>query len=111
MRKKISRRLIIASNRLPIQLVKHNNKIEFTETDSGLVSALKSYFERNGDETAFVDSCWVGCAEFSDRTWTEFNTNKQSSLPVDVEPIFVEAKTHRRYSGFSNNTLWPLFHY
>lgn len=106
-------RLIIVSNRLPFRLVKQNTEIEIKESDGGLVSALKSYFESNTvKDQNFSSILWIGSAEFSETTWKKFNKKKLDKVSYNVEPIFIEHKTYGKYyNGFCNATLWPLFHY
>lgn len=105
-----SKRLIIVSNRLPFQLVRQNNTTELKESDGGLVSALKSYFETNNQ--SFSSVVWIGSAEFNEKAWEKFNTEKLRELAYTVEPIFIEKKSYNKfYNGFCNATLWPLFHY
>jgi trehalose 6-phosphate synthase/phosphatase len=108
----VHKRLIVVSNRLPIKLVKHNGKLEVRQSDGGLVSALKSYFENKSEGLQFDSTLWIGSAEFNEKTWTRFNKAKLKELPFDVEPLFFEKKQYSKYyNGFCNATLWPLFHY
>lgn len=112
MKKKLPGRLIVVSNRLPFQLVKRNNKVELNQSDGGLVSALKSYFEHEAEGYSFESTVWVGSAEFSEKTWNKFNKKKLANLSFQLDPIFLEKKTYDRYyNGFCNSTIWPLFHY
>jgi len=112
MKKKLPGRLIVVSNRLPFQLVKRNGKIELNQSDGGLVSALKSYFEHESKRYSFESTVWVGSAEFSEKTWLKFNKKKLSNISFELDPIFLEKKTYDRYyNGFCNSTIWPLFHY
>ncbi|HEY3405427.1 MAG TPA: bifunctional alpha,alpha-trehalose-phosphate synthase (UDP-forming)/trehalose-phosphatase [Ohtaekwangia sp.] len=108
-----SKRLIIVSNRLPFQLVRQNNRTELKESDGGLVSALKSYFEMNGGrQESFASVVWIGSAEFNETSWEKLNKKKLREITYTVEPIFIEKKTYDKfYNGFCNATLWPLFHY
>ena len=46
------KRLVIVSNRLPIQLKEKNGKVTLKESDGGLVSSLKSYLERATEHRA-----------------------------------------------------------
>jgi trehalose-6-phosphate synthase len=51
------RRLIVVSNRLPFQLLEKNSQVVMKESDGGLVSALKSYFDAsNGVD---FESMWI----------------------------------------------------
>ena len=81
------------------------------ESDGGLVSALKSYFDRNSNDKGFSNTLWIGSADFSETDWQNFKKSNPS-LPYHVEPIFIEKKLYNKYyNGFCNSTLWPLFHY
>lgn len=105
------KRLVIISNRLPFQLVKKNRRVELRESDGGLVSALKSYFDRDHGNTDFSSTLWIGSADFSETDWHNFN-QADHSLAYQVEPLFVDKKLYNKYyNGFCNSTLWPLFHY
>lgn len=109
---KSERRLIVVSNRLPFQLLEKKGKVSLKESDGGLVSALKSYFEREGLVNTISSKIWIGSAEFPEKRWEKFISNGKDTGAFDVEPIFIEQKTYNRYyNGFCNATLWPLFHY
>src|SRR5688572_806278 len=110
--KKLPGRLIVVSNRLPFQLIKYNNRLEMKQSDGGLVSALKSYFENKVDGYSFASTIWIGSADFNEKSWGKFNKKNLEKLEFNVEPIFFEKKVYNRfYNGFCNATLWPLFHY
>jgi len=105
------RRLIVVSNRLPFQLLEKSNHVDLKESDGGLVSALKSYFEKTADE---VDSrWWLGSAEFPEKRWKKYQAQgHDNNRFFNVEPLFIDTKTYNKYyNGFCNATLWPLFHY
>lgn len=104
-------RLILVSNRLPIKSTKQDGRTVLSESDGGLVSALKSYFEKK-PELEFSEKYWVGAADFSEKKWKKASTGGKLASSYIIEPIFVERKTFDKYyNGFSNATLWPLFHY
>jgi trehalose 6-phosphate synthase/phosphatase len=104
-------RLILVSNRLPIKVSKRDGKTEFVESDGGLVSALKSYFEKSGGEE-FGDKFWVGAADFTEKKWKRAARSGALSTSYQLEPIFIEEKAFDKYyNGFCNATIWPLFHY
>lgn len=106
------KRLIVVSNRLPFQLLEKAGKVTLKQSDGGLVSALKSYFERDDIDTQVASRIWVGSAEFPEKRWEKFKSIDGTTGAFDVEPIFIESKLYSRYyNGFSNATLWPLFHY
>jgi len=111
MDKKTTSRLILVSNRLPLKATKVDGKTVFTESDGGLVSALKSYFEKNTDNR-FTERYWVGAADFTEKKWKRAAAKGHLSSTYVIEPVFVEDKIFDKYyNGFCNATIWPLFHY
>jgi len=106
------KRLVIVSNRLPIQLKEKNGKVTLKESDGGLVSSLKSYLERATGDELFSKKYWFGAADFSESRWNKFKSANKEPFTFAIEPIFIEKKTFSQfYNGFCNATLWPLFHY
>lgn len=111
MDKKKNSRLIVVSNRLPLKATKRDGKTVFTESDGGLVSALKSYFEKNTGGQ-FEERFWVGAADFTQKKWERAVAKGALSSTYTIEPIFIDEKTYDKYyNGFCNATIWPLFHY
>jgi len=112
MDEKAERRLVVVSNRLPFQLLEKGNKINLKESDGGLVSALKSYFESKEIRATISSKWWIGSAEFPQKRWKKFTSENRHAGSFEVEPIFIDSKTYNKYyNGFCNATLWPLFHY
>jgi len=103
-------RLILVSNRLPVQMVEKNGKITIKQSDGGLVTALKSYFEQESANDAFQQKIWVGAADFPEKRWSK--VKQEPGNDFVIEPLFIDKKTYNKYyNGFCNATLWPLFHY
>src|SRR5690349_14811101 len=96
MDKKETSRLIVVSNRLPLKATKQDGKTVFTESDGGLVSALKSYFEKNTDQR-FSEKVWVGAADFTEKKWKKATSKGSPSSTYRIEPIFIEEKTYDQY--------------
>lgn len=112
MEEKTKRRLVIVSNRLPFQLQEKKKSIFMKESDGGLVSALKSYFESDVNTDSFSSILWIGSADFPEARWEKYKEKPRQKGSFDVEPIFIESKTYNKfYNGFCNATIWPLFHY
>jgi trehalose 6-phosphate synthase/phosphatase len=112
MDKKTKRRLVVVSNRLPFQLLEKKKAIVMKESDGGLVSALKSYFESEHNLNTFSSILWIGSADFPEMRWKKYLESPQTGGSFDVDPIFVESRTYNKYyNGFCNATIWPLFHY
>lgn len=107
----VAERLVLVSNRLPYQLKEEDNRITLRQSDGGLVSALKSLFEKDGQRQNFSEVIWAGSADFSKGIWKRFQ-QQSSTKSFFVEPLFIEPKLYGKYyNGFCNATLWPLFHY
>jgi trehalose 6-phosphate synthase/phosphatase len=103
-------RLIIISNRLPFSLDASGGEPAIRQSSGGLVSALKGYFEHSGD-SEFEEKIWVGSCEFSEDEWLQHKDSLQGN-DFAVEPVFIESQLYSDYyNGFSNSTIWPLFHY
>ncbi len=102
---KIMSRLIIASNRLPVSIQKSGSEMTVSPSAGGLATGLKSYHKSN-------DSIWVGWPGVDANTSAEVQTitkllKKEHCLPQFLNKDLIE----NYYDGFSNETLWPLFHY
>ena len=105
-------RLILVSNRLPFSLIERDGRPVLRQSDGGLVSALKSYFEGTAGEFQFTEKIWVGSADFPEQRWRRFLEEETQDSGFRIDPVFIEPKTYNRYyNGFSNGTLWPMFHY
>lgn len=103
-------RLIIISNRLPFSLDTSGGEPVVRQSSGGLVSALKGYFELEG-VNKFSEKIWIGSCDFSEEDWHNHKDSLQGS-DFTVEPVFLDADLYSNYyNGFSNSTIWPLFHY
>jgi len=105
-------RLIIISNRLPFAIERQNGEITIRQSSGGLVSAIKSYIDRNNSQQNFTDKIWIGSMDGNEPDWKR--ALEMNMIPDDFPmiPIFPNTSTYANfYSGFSNSTLWPLFHY
>jgi trehalose 6-phosphate synthase/phosphatase len=107
-------RLIIISNRLPFSIDHDGERINLRQSSGGLVSALKSYFEKgNTDRSEMIEKLWVGLADFSEEDWeSEQVRNQVSTFDFTIVPLFAGTALYKDYyNGFSNSVIWPLFHY
>lgn len=106
-----NRRLILVSNRLPFQLIESNGRITLKQSDGGLVTALKGYFEQPDNADRFSEKLWVGSADFPEKSWNRYQQDPEpQSFKIDA--LFIAPKSYNKYyNGFCNATLWPLFHY
>ena len=105
-------RLIIISNRLPFAVERLNGEVLVRQSSGGLVSAIKSYIERNKSHKNYTDHIWIGSMDGNEPDWNEAMQNGLIPDDFAMKAIFPDNLVYRNfYNGFSNSTLWPLFHY
>jgi trehalose 6-phosphate synthase/phosphatase len=106
-------RLIIISNRLPFSIDKTGDQIRVRQSSGGLVSALKSHLDQDqSSDDSFDGQIWVGTLDADQDDWKKANELGLVSSEYGIEPIFPDKVVYEDfYNGFSNSTLWPLFHY
>lgn len=105
-------RLIIISNRLPFSIERQGDTVKLRQSSGGLVSAIKSYFEKTQKTATYSEKIWLGSMDCTEENWRAANIKDQLPDDFSIEPIFPDAASYSNYyNGFSNSTLWPLFHY
>lgn len=105
-------RLLVVSNRLPICISEMNGQPYLSKSSGGLSTAIESLLNQ-GDKgsSRFKEVLWFGIADFNIPQWHAVKKSTQS-LAYSICPIFVHKQLYDLYyNGFSNSTLWPLFHY
>ncbi|MGM0934120.1 MAG: bifunctional alpha,alpha-trehalose-phosphate synthase (UDP-forming)/trehalose-phosphatase [Bacteroidota bacterium] len=98
---------IIISNRLPLQISIEDNNLEVTPSVGGLATGLKS-FHRDGD------SIWIGWTGLTEEEIPESlaqDVKKRALEEACVSVNLTAEEIEGFYYGFSNRTIWPLFHY
>jgi len=98
---------IIISNRLPLQINIQDNNLEVTPSVGGLATGLKS-FHKEGD------SIWIGWSGLTQEEIPENLLEEVKEKAREEDCIAVNLTTQEMdgfYYGFSNRTIWPLFHY
>lgn len=99
-------KLVVVSNRLPISVTKNEGKIEYLASSGGLATAMSSLDQ---DDKVWVG--WPGIAS-DDLSEEEMEEIREELLSRGFIPVFLSHKqVELFYEGFSNDTLWPLFHY
>ncbi|GAA4054105.1 bifunctional alpha,alpha-trehalose-phosphate synthase (UDP-forming)/trehalose-phosphatase [Agromyces indicus] len=92
--------MVVVSNRLPVDYVGGEGAdTQWKGSPGGLVTALEPVMREN-------DGAWVGWAGVADREFDPFEHDGISIIPVPLSADEVE----EYYEGFSNDTLWPLYH-
>ncbi len=95
--------MILVSNRLPVTMTRHRGKLEFQPSAGGLAVALDAFYREHG--ARWVG--WPGDLAVSDRR----RVSSRLRTEFRCYPVFLSRELGRRYyAGFSNRTLWPLFH-
>jgi trehalose 6-phosphate synthase len=91
---------LVVANRLPIDLKQaEDGTEEWRPSPGGLVTALEPFLRgRNG--------AWVGWAGKADADLAPFDDEGLLMHPVRLS----SAEVRDYYEGFSNATLWPLYH-
>jgi len=100
-------RLLIISNRLPLNVERKDGKLNFQPSLGGLATALGAFYKSR-------PSLWLG--------WPGIEQEKlQRGEEKEIEdklaeercyPVFLSGKdVDDFYFGFCNQSIWPLFHY
>ncbi|WP_338220735.1 bifunctional alpha,alpha-trehalose-phosphate synthase (UDP-forming)/trehalose-phosphatase [Algoriphagus sp. oki45] len=96
---------IIVSNRLPISLRHRNGKFEFKPSAGGLATGLGSIYKSG-------ENIWIG---WPGNTIEDPEQRAEIILELHelkMAPVFLSKEDVTKfYEGFSNETLWPAFHY
>ncbi|MEO9966074.1 MAG: bifunctional alpha,alpha-trehalose-phosphate synthase (UDP-forming)/trehalose-phosphatase [Reichenbachiella sp.] len=96
---------IIVSNRLPVRIVKEENKLSFMPSEGGLATGLGSIYKQG-------DNIWLGWPGAVLSGKSEEDQTKKELKDQNMAPVFLtEEDIELYYEGFSNETLWPNFHY
>ncbi|MDC5699000.1 trehalose-6-phosphate synthase [Intrasporangium calvum] len=92
--------LVVAANRLPVdkQVDEHGN-VEWRRSPGGLVTAMESVMRSN-------PGAWVGWSGDAGEAPAPFDEDG-----MHLRPVGLSAEEVRDfYEGFSNDTLWPIYH-
>lgn len=105
-RKAGSKRVVIVSNRLPVSVAQKDGALKITPSVGGLATGLSSFHrDSNG--------LWVGWPGLN-LAGSEEKQKLEETLKNDFNclPVYLSSGDMKKYyNGFSNRTLWPLFHY
>jgi len=101
-------KLIFISNRLPVTVTKKQKEMTYHQSIGGLATGLKGYHQSS-------DALWAGWPGIAS---DKLQAHEQQDIKLELEqtyqsvPIFLSEKDiNLYYEGFSNRTIWPLFHY
>lgn len=99
---------IIVSNRLPVELKITDDKIVFKQSVGGLTTGLSSVHPK--DHNLWV--AWLGIPEQEIPGNSLKDDLMEEVIRKDYIPIFLtQDEINSYYYGYSNDIIWPLFHY
>ena len=92
--------LVVAANRLPVdKQVDEQGNVEWHRSPGGLVTAMESVMRSN-------PGAWVGWSGDAGEAPRPFDEDG-----MHLRPVGLSAEEVRDfYEGFSNDTLWPIYH-
>lgn len=96
---------IIVSNRLPVKIVKNGDGYQLSSSEGGLATGLGSIYKQG-------NNVWIGwpgveLTEEDDKHKVTAELKELSLMPVFLS----QQEISEYYEGFSNDVLWPVFHY
>ncbi|HEY0774793.1 MAG TPA: trehalose-6-phosphate synthase [Nocardioidaceae bacterium] len=92
--------MVIVANRLPVdRVVNPDGSTDWRRSPGGLVTALEPVMRAN-------DGAWIGWPGGTDQDLEPFVEDGLSLVPIPLS----ESEIEEFYEGFSNATLWPLYH-
>lgn len=101
----IMSKTIIVSNRLPLKISNKNGQFELNVSEGGLATGLGSIYKKD-------NNIWIGWCGTHATSLEEEQEITRLLKAQNLSPIFLEEEEITNYyEGFSNETLWPLFHY
>jgi trehalose 6-phosphate synthase len=91
---------VVVSNRLPVdRVVADDGSASWTQSPGGLVTALEPVMRQ-------IEGAWVGWIGQPGNDVTPFTHRGLRIVPVALSEHDIE----NYYEGFSNDTIWPLYH-
>lgn len=92
--------LVVVANRLPVdRVVEDDGEVTWRRSPGGLVSALEPVMRAN-------NGAWIGWPGDTGTDVDPFEDEGLTLVPVAIS----DQEYAEFYEGFSNDTLWPLYH-
>ena len=101
------KRLILASNILPVHIAWQDGKYLIERAEEQTISGLQDFYQE-------FQPKWVGLTGFENHDFNkrEAETLEKQLLAYSCIPVFPRSSDRNLYHhGFARNTIWPLFHY
>ncbi|HEY9886478.1 MAG TPA: bifunctional alpha,alpha-trehalose-phosphate synthase (UDP-forming)/trehalose-phosphatase [Vampirovibrionales bacterium] len=102
----MERRVIVIANRLPVNVSNKDDKLTFSPSPGGLVTALSSLKDK-------YEQVWLGWPGDIDAEDSEKEKIKEKlKADFNSHAVFLtKRQINRYYLGYSNKVLWPVLHY
>ncbi len=98
-------KIIIVSNRLPVKIIHEDDSFYYVPSEGGLATGLSSIYKEG-------NNLWVGWPGESVKKEEEKIQITKDLKKENMAPVFLSKKLIENfYEGFSNDTIWPIFHY
>jgi trehalose 6-phosphate synthase/phosphatase len=95
---------IIVSNRLPVKIVEKDGAYELSPSEGGLATGLGSIYKTG-------ENVWIGWPGIEVPAERQQEVTEQLA-ELNLIPVFLSTEEiNQYYEGFSNEVLWPVFHY
>lgn len=96
---------IIISNRLPVKISENDGEFELKQSEGGLATGLGSIYRQG-------NNVWIGWPGIEATSEKEEYAIKNKLEEINLSPVFLSQEDITLYyEGFSNEMLWPIFHY
>jgi trehalose 6-phosphate synthase/phosphatase len=96
---------IIVSNRLPVKISADEKGFQSQPSEGGLATGLGSIYKQG-------DNLWIGWPGLVIENPEDEEKIRINLKQENMQPVFLTHDEIRDYyEGFSNETLWPTFHY
>ena len=97
---------IIVSNRLPVKVLKsQSGELTYQPSEGGLATGLGSIYKKG-------NNLWIGWPGRFFKSEGKQKEAKSALSENNMKPVFLtQEEIKLYYEGFSNETLWPNFHY
>ncbi len=100
-------RLVVASNRLPIVIDRHDGARRIVPGTGGLATALAPILRDRGG----LWIGWPGALEGDEPDLEALLADGATQAGYTLKPVMLtQAERDQFYHGFSNEIVWPLFH-
>lgn len=96
---------IIVSNRLPVKILREDDTLYYMPSEGGLATGLGSMYKKG-------KNLWIGWPGIHIKNDSQRDKITAELLPEKMVPVFLSKKLIEGfYEGFSNDCIWPIFHY